>query len=204
AFRWHLKCAQHFFGVGPDLSTFGKGMANLFVSAAVVGKREFMEVGAINKPGMERTFLLSSTHGSEMPALGAFMAAVDVCETEDVPSYLWSFGDRLKAKLVDLAKAHGLADAFDIEGPGVALNLVTKDANGAPCARLRTLFLQEMLRNGVMMPCISVSQAHGDTELDITLSAADKAFAVYAQGLEQGTEALLEGAAVKPVFRAVN
>ncbi len=61
-FRWDLHGAQALFGVQPDLSTFGKGMANGFAVAALVGRREIMEVGAINRPGQERTFLVSTTH----------------------------------------------------------------------------------------------------------------------------------------------
>jgi len=30
-FRWHMKGAQHVHGVQPDLSTFGKAMANGFL-----------------------------------------------------------------------------------------------------------------------------------------------------------------------------
>ena len=41
-------------------------MANGFSVAAVAGSREVMEVGSIDKPGNERTFLLSTTHGGEM------------------------------------------------------------------------------------------------------------------------------------------
>ena len=50
----------------PDLSTFGKAMANGFSLAAVVGKRKIMEMGSITKLNSERTFLLSTTHGAEM------------------------------------------------------------------------------------------------------------------------------------------
>jgi hypothetical protein len=69
-FRWHLGGAQTYFGVDPDLSTFGKGMANGFSVAAVAGKRKYMEVGSISQPGAERTFLLSTTHGGEMSGTG--------------------------------------------------------------------------------------------------------------------------------------
>src|SRR4051812_9354393 len=44
-FRWHLGGGQAYFGVTPDLSTFGKAMANGFSLAAVTGRREVMEVG---------------------------------------------------------------------------------------------------------------------------------------------------------------
>ena len=37
-FRWHLQGAQTYYGVEPDLCTFGKGMANGF-SVALGGKR---------------------------------------------------------------------------------------------------------------------------------------------------------------------
>src|SRR5678816_135784 len=75
-FRWDLRGAQELFDVQPDLSTFGKGMANGFAVAALVGRREVMEVGAINKAGQERTFLVSTTHGGEMASLAAFLETV--------------------------------------------------------------------------------------------------------------------------------
>ncbi|CAM3177933.1 Glutamate-1-semialdehyde 2,1-aminomutase [Sphingomonas antarctica] len=203
-FRWDLRGAQHFFDVEPDLSTFGKAMANGFSLAAVTGKREFMKVGSIDEPGMERTFLLSSTHGGEMPALGAFLAATKINEDENVSGHLWDYGTRLRDGWRDIVVHHGLPDHIELEGPAVALNYVTRDAGGEPSPAFRTLFSQEMLRNGVMMPWISFSQAHGATELAMTLEALDKAVGVYAQALEGGVERFLEGPAVKPVFRSHN
>lgn len=203
-FRWHLQGAQTYFGVEPDLSTFGKAMANGFSLAAVTGRREVMEVGAINRPGMERTFLLSTTHGGEMPALGAFLAAVRICGDEDVPGHLWRYGARLKEMMVQVATRHGLADHFVLEGPAVALNFSTFGADGLPSLPLRTLFSQEMLRRGVMMPWIAFSQAHGDEELARTADALDGALAVYVKALSDGVGAYLEGAAIKPVFRSHN
>ena len=203
-FRWDLRGAQHFFGVEPDLSTFGKAMANGFSLAAVTGKREYMKVGSIDEPGMERTFLLSSTHGGEMPALGAFLAATRINEEENVAGHLWDYGVRLRDGWRDIVVHHGLSDHIALEGPAVALNYVTRDAGGMPSPAFRTLFSQEMLRSGVMMPWISFSQAHGDTELAMTLEALDKAVSVYAQALEGGVDRFLEGPAVKPVFRSHN
>lgn len=203
-FRWHLKGASAFFGVEPDLATFGKAMANGFSLAAVVGKREFMEVGSIDKPGMERTFLLSSTHGAEMPALGAFVEATRINAAEDVPGHLWAYGAKLKAGLAEVAGRHGVQDHIFMEGPAIALNYVTRDATGAPSLPMRTLFAQEMLKRGVMMPWLAISQAHGETELAMTLDAFDGALAVYKQALDAGVETQLNGPAIKPVFRTHN
>jgi glutamate-1-semialdehyde 2,1-aminomutase len=203
-FRWHLKGAQEVFGIEADLATYGKAMANGFSLAAVVGKREFMEVGSIDKPGMERTFLLSSTHGAEMPALGAFVEATRINAAEDVPGHIWTYGAKLKAGLAEVAGRHGLQDHVFMEGPAVALNYVTRDASGAPSLPMRTLFAQEMLKRGVMMPWLAISQAHGDAELATTLDAFDGALAVYRQALDAGVETQLNGPAIKPVFRTHN
>jgi glutamate-1-semialdehyde 2,1-aminomutase len=91
-FRWHLQGAQTYFGVTPDLTTFGKGMANGFSVAAVGGRRDVMEVGTIKTPGTERTFLLSTTHGGEMSGLGAFIETVNVYRQRDVCRHLWQYG----------------------------------------------------------------------------------------------------------------
>jgi len=203
-FRWHLKGAQEFFGIEADLATFGKAMANGFSLAAVVGRREFMEVGSIDKPGMERTFLLSSTHGAEMPALGAFVEATRINEADDVPGHLWAYGRRLKDGRAEVATRHGLQDHVFMEGPAIALNYITRDAAGQPSLPMRTLFSQEMLKRGVMMPWLAISQAHGDTELTLTMEALDGALGVYKQALEGGVDSRLDGPAIKPVFRTHN
>ncbi len=203
-FRWHLKGAQHFFGVTPDLSTFGKAMANGFSLAAVCGRREVMEVGSIDRPGMERTFLLSTTHGGEMSALGAFVEATRINREEDVCKQLWDYGARLRDLLRTKAADNELGEAFRLEGPAIALNYVVSDRDGVPDPALRTLFAQEMLKGGVMMPWIAVSQAHGEAELELTASALDRAMVVLARALEDGVENYLEGPAIKPVFRTHN
>lgn len=203
-FRWDLRGAQHLFDVQPDLSTFGKGMANGFAVAALVGRREVMEVGAINKPGQERTFLVSTTHGGEMASLAAFLETVAVYEEKDVVRHLWDYGAKLLTGLEALAREAGVAHAFQLQGTAVALNYVTFDAQGQPSLPLRTLFSQEMIRQGVLMPWIAQSFSHGETELQRTLEAARKALAVYAQALEGGVERFLQGPAIKPVFRQFN
>lgn len=203
-FRWRLGGAQDYFGLDPDLSTFGKAMANGFSLAAVTGRREVMEVGSIDTPGAERTFLLSTTHGGEMPALGAFIEATRITREEDVPAQLWAYGAKFQTVFAQAAARHGLSAQVTTEGPPVALHYVTRDRDGQPSLALRTLFAQEMLKRGVMMPWIAFSQAHGEAELATTAEALNGAFAVYARALEDGVERHLIGPAVKPVFRPHN
>ena len=42
-FRYALGGAQEYFGVTPDMSVFGKALANGFATAVVVGKKEIMD-----------------------------------------------------------------------------------------------------------------------------------------------------------------
>jgi glutamate-1-semialdehyde 2,1-aminomutase len=76
-FRWHLGGGQKYFGVTPDLSTFGKAIANGFSVSALAGKREFMERGGLEHD-QERVFLLSTTHGAETHGLAAAIATMHV------------------------------------------------------------------------------------------------------------------------------
>lgn len=203
-FRWHLRAAQTFFGVRPDITTFGKGMANGYSVAAVGGRREVMEVGSIDRPGMERTFLLSTTHGAEMTGLGAFMETVRIYRDEDVCGHLWSYGKRLQTLFDTCARKHGLSDHVTLEGPAICLNYITRDGKGEASLPYRTLFAQELLKRGVMMPWIAVSQSHGDAEFDLTAAALDGALATYARALGGRIEDFLQGNPIRPVFRTHN
>jgi glutamate-1-semialdehyde 2,1-aminomutase len=203
-FRWDLRGAQHYYDVDPDLSTFGKGMANGFAVAALVGHRDVMRVGSIDEIGAERTFLVSTTHGGEMPGLGAFVEAVNVYQIENVIDHLWSYGARLFKGLSDAASDAGVSDQFMMDGNPIAMNFVTRDASGQPSLAFRTLFMQEMLKHGVLIPWIAVSLAHCDKELSLTLEAAAESLRVYARALDEGIDRYLEGPAVKPVFRRYN
>lgn len=203
-FRWHVGGAQHLFGVEPHLSTFGKAIANGFSLAALAGKREIMELAGIDKPGRERTFLLSSTHGAEMSSLAAFMATADICESENVSDYLWQYGSKLKQMINSTAKAYGLASYISAEGPAVSFELITRDETLTESNNYRTLFLQEMARNRVLMTFIAPSYSHKETEFEITAEAVDKTMHIYSEALSFGLEKYLDSEPVKPVFRKYN
>jgi glutamate-1-semialdehyde 2,1-aminomutase len=82
-FRYHGWSKAAHDGVKPDLSCFGKGMANGFSVACVGGKREIMEIGA-----QRDVFLASSTHGAEMSGLAAFIETVRFYERNGVSGYI--------------------------------------------------------------------------------------------------------------------
>jgi len=203
-FRWHMKGAQHMYGVTPDICTFGKAMANGFAVACVAGKREIMELGSIEFEGRERVFLLSTTHGAEMCGLGAFVANVKFMQQHNVVEHLWSYGRKLMAMMQRKAEEHGIGQTFKVGGIACSPYYLTLDSSGANSLGLRTLFSQEMIRNGVLMPWIALSYRHGEEELAATERAIDAAFTVYRKALEDGVDKYLVGPAIKPVFRKHN
>ncbi len=203
-FRWHLKGAQHIYGIDPDLTTFGKAMANGFSVSCIAGKREIMELGAIEFEGRERVFLLSTTHGAEMSSLGAFVGTVKMLQREPVIDHLWSYGEALISSLNRIADSHGVAHSFSISGVPCSPVFATLDENGAPSMPLRTLLLQELIKNNVMMPTVALCYRHDQAELALTERAFDAALAVYAKALREGVDKYLVGPAVKPVFRTYN
>lgn len=203
-FRWDLHGAQTYYGVEPDLCTFGKGMASGFAVAAVAGKREFMSVGGIKVPEQERTFLTSTTHGGEMCGLNAFIKSVEIYKRDHVVEHLWTFGEKLINEMNQIAKEEGVADYFQAVGVPCSPNYVTKDKNGVASLAFRTLFSQEMINNGVLMPWVALSLAHGEEELALTKEATRNALKVYAKALEDGIDKYLIGDVIKPVFRKYN
>ncbi len=203
-FRWHLQGAQTYYGVEPDLCTFGKAMANGFSVACVAGRRELMELGSIETPGKERLFLLSTTHGAEMCGLGAFVATLDFMKRNNVVAHLWSYGEQLTVMMNRVAQELGVGHSFKAGGIPCSPYFLTLDEGGKPHFGLRTLFAQEMMREGVMMPWIALSYAHGASELAQTEQALRKALGVYGKALEDGYEKYLTGPEIKPVFRKFN
>lgn len=203
-FRWDIKGAQHMYGVTPDLCTFGKAMANGYSVACVAGKREIMELGSIEFEGRERVFLLSTTHGAEMSGLGAFVATAKYIERQNVIDHLWNYGSELVGMMRRKAEEHDIAENFIVGGLTCSPYFVTLDSSLENSLEFRTLFSQEMLRNGVLMPWISLAFRHNELELELTERAIDASFEVYRKALDQGIDKYLVGPAIKPVFRKFN
>lgn len=202
-FRWDNGGAQAYFRIDPDLSTFGKAMGNGFAVAAVAGKRDIMELGGL-RHSTSRVFLLSATHGAENHALAATREVIRTYREQPVVEQIWRAGRDIITGMNDAARDAGVASAFQVFGYPCSPYFTCNDASGAPSAAFRTLFLQEMVRHGVLINYIAPSFAHRELEIDATEAAARQALAVYARALNDGVEKFLDGPAVKPVFRAYN
>ena len=202
-FRWHLGGAQTVYGVVPDLSTFGKAMANGFAVAALAGKRQIMERGGLSGSA-ERVFLLSTTHGAETHSLAAAIATMRTFQSEPVIDTLHRQGDSLRAQVDQVARRHGLEDFLQVRGRSSNLIFVTKGPDGNPSQAYRALFMQEMIRQGVIAPSFVLSYSHSDSDIERTIDAVDSAAEIYVRALNEGIDGHLVGRPVKPVFRPFN
>ena len=199
-FRWHIGGAQARYGIEPDLSTFGKALANGFSVSALAGKRELMRLGGLDHD-QERVFLLSTTHGAETHSLAAAIATMQVYRTEPVIETLWSRGERLAAGLNAAASSTGVSDHVPILGPPCCLVFGSRDETGQPSQPFRTLLMQELIERGILATSLVVNYSHTEADIDSTIEAFEGAFAVYRRALDEGIVKYLRGRPVKPAIR---
>ena len=202
-FRWSVGGAQEYFDVRPDLATFGKGMANGHSVSALVGRKEIMELGGIEHD-RPRVFLISTTHGAENLGLSAALACLKIYRSEPVVEHIWSIGEQLMAGVNEASSDMGIGAQFNLFGYACRPEYKCLDADGTASPGLRTLFNQEMVRQGIILPYIVPSNAHTELDVDQTVDAARQALKIYVRALEDGWQKYLDGPPIKPVFRKFN
>ena len=79
-----------------------------------------------------------------------------------------------------------------------------EDNDGKISLPLRTLFSQEMIKNKILMPWITLSYRHGEKEFKLTEKALNKVFPIIKLALDNGVDGYLKGEVIKPVFRTHN
>jgi glutamate-1-semialdehyde 2,1-aminomutase len=199
-FRWHEGGAQAMYDIEPDLSTFGKALANGFSVSALAGRRDLMRLGGMDHD-RERVFLLSTTHGAETHSLAAAIATMETYRAEPVIETLWSRGERLATGLRAAAVDAGVEDHVPILGPPPCLVFGTRDAAGRPSQPFRTLLMQELIERGVLATSLVVNYSHGEEDIDRTVEAFSAALGVYRRALDEGIDGHLRGRPVQPAIR---
>jgi len=204
-FRLHYPGAHVMLKAKPDLTTWGKGIANGFSTCVLAGRRDIMELGGITHK-KERVFLISTTHGAETHSLAAAKAAIsEIRRTRSVARNIQT-GKTLQREIMKLARQKGLAEFITMKGHPAWPLMQFRDGDKKLCDGYKTLVMQETVKRGILfrgafVPTIS----HTGADLARTLGAFAEVFDVYAQALDSGSyKGFLVGDPVKPVFRQFN
>ena len=176
-FRLDLGGAQRYFGVRPDLATFGKAMANGFPIACLAGKRELMEQIArlqVNHSG---------TYNSNVMATAAACATISELERIADEAYprLHQLGEMLKNGLRELALTKGVPAL--VQGIGPVMHLAFTEQGSIvdyrDCLDLdqerNREFVGKMLDKGVRLLSRGLwylSAAHTKEDVQIALETA--------------------------------
>jgi glutamate-1-semialdehyde 2,1-aminomutase len=179
-FRLSKGGAQGFFGVTPDLATFGKAIAGGFPISCLAGKREMMELignGLVNHSG---------TYNSNVMVIAAAAATLDELNQEGIYERLSHLTTELKTGLKEIFSRAGLPARFSGVGPVFHLGFGEADAvvvdyrsfvksiDTAKGQRFADLLLQYGVRfipRGIWY----MSTAHTEAEIEATLKAVQKA-----------------------------
>ncbi len=139
-FRMDMGGAQKYYGVTPDLSVFGKALANGYAIGAVTGRKEFMKVG-------EKDVFVSSTFFPNSLSFVAALKTIEFMERENVLDKIWEKG-RFYLDLVEKALKD---NPFGIEISGIPpMSFITFQPDPEKKYKERRIrFYTELIRRGV-------------------------------------------------------
>jgi glutamate-1-semialdehyde 2,1-aminomutase len=113
-------------------------------------------------------------------------------------------GEKLALGFTEATREAGLEEYVHVVGKPCNLAFATKGPDGEPSQAYRTLFLQETIARGVVMPSLVVSYSHTAEDIERTVGAVHEALKVYRQALDGGTERFLVGRPSNIVYRRYN
>jgi glutamate-1-semialdehyde 2,1-aminomutase len=187
--------AQELFGVKPDLTALGKGMANGFPLSAVCGRRDVMME-------MEEVFF-SFTMGGEVLSLAAAKACIEKIKREPVIKTMRERGIRILTgvkKLIDDNEMHAFVCA---SGHPSWSFLNFKDSNGTTAFEIKSLWLQEILQRGVLaLGTHNISYAHSEADADRLLEVYEEVFPLLRDAVRNRVvRQCLKCEPLQPLFR---
>ncbi len=182
-FRVALGGAQALYGVTPDLTTFGKIIGGGMPVGCFGGKRAIMEVIAPLGP----VYQAGTLSGNPL-AMAAGLTTLRLIQREGFHEQLSDYTSRMLAGLQERADAASIpfvttqaGGMFGLYFSGADDIVTFEDVMASDAERFKRFF-HLMLDSGVYLAPSAfeagfTSIAHGEAELELTLDAAEKAFA---------------------------
>ena len=126
-----------------------------------------------------------------MSSLRAFIKTVEIMKRDAVINHFWEYGKKLMNEFNLLAREFEINEYIRMDGYSCSPNISIKDFVGEEKLSCRTLFLQEMINNNVIMPYVALSFSHREKELEMTLDALNNTFNIMKKAQYQGVNKFL-------------
>lgn len=194
-FRYAKGGAQEYFGITPDLTALGKGIANGMPLSAITGRADIMNE-------MDNIFF-SGTFGGETLSLAAALAVMDKLEKEPVIETLWKIGENIRANLEKMIKQHSLENVIKFNGLAPWQLLQFNAYDSVSSATIKTYVLHELFKCGVFcLGSYNVCYAHSEKDLIQLFSSHDYVFSKLRQHLSASNlEEQMDYPTNQPVFQ---
>jgi glutamate-1-semialdehyde 2,1-aminomutase len=194
-FRYAGGGAQEYFGVTPDLATFGKGLANGYPVSAVAGKAGIMRM-------MEEVFF-SFTFGGETLSLAASLATMTKLQREPVLATLRERGEKILGGLQGLIDRYQVSHFISLGGHPSWSFFLIKDTEKYSMWEIKTLFMQEMLARGILiLGSHNMSYAHSEADVAELLAAYDQVLPILKEAVDNNAMGnLLRCSPIEPLFK---
>jgi glutamate-1-semialdehyde 2,1-aminomutase len=182
-FRLAYGGAQEYFGVRPDLASYGKVVGGGFAQGAVAGRAEVMALTDPARKNVDAFAYVNGTFNGNPVAAAAALATLEVLREPGTYERLNANAAGLRAEMQKVLDRHALP-ALVIGEASLWQILFTDSvprnyAHYIAADMARTKALDEaLLRHGLLvMPLIRrlVSTAHGEADFEATLRALDAA-----------------------------
>lgn len=177
---------QEVSGVRPDLSTFGKALANGFPIAALAGKQAYMDLAISEDPA--RRVLIAGTYNCHPVPVAAAIACLKKLRDPAVDLYrrLEQLGARLQAGQEELFAHHGVTAVVSRHGSASCVYFAEKrprnwwDIATGHDAAFDTAYRKALIERGIYHFPVPTKQgslclAHTEADMDQTLNATDDA-----------------------------
>jgi glutamate-1-semialdehyde 2,1-aminomutase len=194
-FRFNNGGAQTLFNVIPDLSTFGKGMANGFPLSAVVGRRDLMME-------MEEIFF-SGTFGGELLSLAAAKEVLSRYKNNNICEKLEFNGQKIQNEVNKIITENHLQHVLALKGHPSWNFLSWSSTEQNSDLEIKTFFMQEMFKIGILiLGTHNISTAHNAKSRQKIIRSYDSVLRLVKEVLENDSlRSRLEVIPLKPLFK---
>lgn len=164
-FRFSMGGAQKYYGITPDLATFGKAMGNGHAISAVCGKEKIMKKG-------EKEVFISSTFFPNSDGYVAALKVIEILERDQILDKLWKKGEAFMEKLRQVSSKFQVG--IELSGVPPMFFFTFKKDGEMKYKDRRKDFYTELIRRGVFLQPFHhgyICHRHTEEDLEYTVNA---------------------------------